>query len=76
MASTGTRFTFWHLERVEGLVTQTDHMIEQLSAEIAAARAATGSADFGSGFGGGSGGGAPQCPKDRNVLDPRDYKVA
>ena len=41
--------------------------------DIATTRSVVGNLDFNSGAGAGKGGAAP---RDRNVFDPRDYKVA
>ena len=60
-------------ERLDTLIGQVDHWMTQLSNEIGTTRFVVGSLEFGSGAGAGKGGAAP---RDRNVFDPRDYKVA
>ena len=62
-------------ERLDTLTGQVDHRMTHLTNEIAATRAAISSSDFGFGFSTGKGG-AAQTARDRNVFDPRDYKVA
>ena len=60
-------------KRLDTLTGQVDIHVTKLMQDVATTRSVVGNLEFASNTGGGSGKGA--APRDRNVFDPRDYKV-